>query len=456
MDKLTSWLETVEKKIETASQLITTALEDDENSLGLTYITPRIIAMGFPPCYTSGSEVKRVDPKLPAFLKKKHGTDRYMVWNLSEVSYEGLSAVEFRFPGHPSAPLGALFELCTSLDSWLQADETNVAVVHCLTGKGRTMTVLACYLAWTGFRSFTPQQALNYVSERKGMKLAEATIPSQRRYVEYFSRALDGVRPRAEPIVLKSAKAFGVPKDSLLQAYVDGALAFNGKGATQDANGVVYFADINATLDGDVLMRIRHEDPKTKTRVSVFRVAIHSGYTPSGTFRLERGDLDGGSPDAWMEIEFEPAEKTTALSPLKITKGVATSENAFWELIAKRRADVRNKAFESGTAAFSIATPSKSADPAGGNAQQSLAAQAPILEEELIVEDELEKELGELLEATTKGSSRVLNTSLPSAAVTAASPAPSSSAATTGPSTPAPEGDANLEELEAYLQKLGQ
>lgn len=58
--------------------------------------------------------------------------------------------LEFRFPGHPAPPLGMLFKMCTSIESWLLADPKNVAAVHCLTGRGRTSTVLACYLAWVG------------------------------------------------------------------------------------------------------------------------------------------------------------------------------------------------------------------------------------------------------------------------------------------------------------------
>ena len=58
--------------------------------------------------------------------------------------------LDFRFPGHPAPPLGMLFKICTSIESWICADDKNIAAVHCLTGRGRTSTVLACYLAWVG------------------------------------------------------------------------------------------------------------------------------------------------------------------------------------------------------------------------------------------------------------------------------------------------------------------
>lgn len=38
--------------------------------------------------------------------------------------------------------------MCTSIENWLQADPLNVVVVHCLTGKGRTATVLSALLCW--------------------------------------------------------------------------------------------------------------------------------------------------------------------------------------------------------------------------------------------------------------------------------------------------------------------
>ena len=81
--------------------------------------------------------------------------------------YTACQVLEYKFPGHPAPPLGLLFKICTSVESWLDADEKNVAVVHCLTGKGRTAALMACILTWIGEFS-SPMEGLQYVAERRG------------------------------------------------------------------------------------------------------------------------------------------------------------------------------------------------------------------------------------------------------------------------------------------------
>ena len=34
--------------------------------------------------------------------------------------------IEYKFPGLPAPPLGLMFKMCTSIESWLDADENNV------------------------------------------------------------------------------------------------------------------------------------------------------------------------------------------------------------------------------------------------------------------------------------------------------------------------------------------
>jgi len=76
--------------------------------------------------------------------------------------------------------------------SWLKADEENVAVIHCLTGRGWTSTVLAAFLCWTGEAGFNDaNSALEYIELCKRISVRLLTISSQVRYVSYFANMLD-------------------------------------------------------------------------------------------------------------------------------------------------------------------------------------------------------------------------------------------------------------------------
>lgn len=140
-------------------------------------------------------------------LNRRHD-GRFLVWNLSEVEYD-ISILDdqvltFSFPGSPSPPLGLLLKLLVSMENWMKADERNVTVVHCLTGKGRTSTVLAAFLSWMGEAGFGDvNEALAYIAKCKQMKPEDLTIPSQRRYAQYMSNMMDGVRPSQAPLMLK-------------------------------------------------------------------------------------------------------------------------------------------------------------------------------------------------------------------------------------------------------------
>lgn len=182
------------------------ALQDAE----VVYITDRIMTLSHPAMQSTVDGDITPARKLAAvahLLHKRHG-GRFMIWNLSEVEYD-LSIMDdqvllFSFPGSPSPPLGLLLKLLISMESWLKADERNVAVVHCLTGKGRTSTVVAAFLCWMGEAGFRDvNQALDYIAKCKRCSTEDLTIPSQRRYVQYFANMLDGVRPSQPPLVLK-------------------------------------------------------------------------------------------------------------------------------------------------------------------------------------------------------------------------------------------------------------
>jgi C2 domain of PTEN tumour-suppressor protein len=180
----------------------------------VVYVTDRLISMGHPALDSSSTTNGKIitgERKLAAvghLLQRRHD-GRYMVWNISEVDYDvsilDEQVLTYSFPGSPSPPLGLLLKLLVSIESWLKADARNVAVVHCLTGKGRTSTVLAAFLCWMGEASFDNNiyAALDYIAQCKQLSTDDLVIPSQKRYVSYFKNMLDGVRPSQPPLKLK-------------------------------------------------------------------------------------------------------------------------------------------------------------------------------------------------------------------------------------------------------------
>lgn len=327
--------------------------------LDLAYVTENLISMAFPydadkllnnATIEAGNDIDVVS----SFLRKRH-SGHFMIWNISEEGYDyskfDNQVLEYKFPGHPSPPLGLLFKICSSIESWLDADEENVAVIHCLTGKGRTAALMACVLTWIGeFNS--PMEALQYVADRRSISVDHLTIPSQRRYVQYFSNMLDGVKPRSEPLLLRriimnSIPIFGTNSESegslgccpYIQLFKNGnliataapvpdanAVSADGEssGETDAAvppptnkphgkqkmqlrwisasEGSVSFT-VDAPIQGDILLRCRHS-AASGARVSCFRAAFHTGYVPSGVLRLTKAQLDGSSTDARFDEEF--------------------------------------------------------------------------------------------------------------------------------------------------------
>lgn len=100
--------------------------------LGVTYLTPRLLAMGFPSSPTTKIQSRTDGVAVAAALSAAHGTGHVMVWNLSEETYDYAlfhnHVVEARFAGLPAPPLGLLARLCAGIESWLAQEPENVAV----------------------------------------------------------------------------------------------------------------------------------------------------------------------------------------------------------------------------------------------------------------------------------------------------------------------------------------
>lgn len=75
------------------------------------------------------------------------------------------------------------------MKEFLDDNTENVVIVHCQAGKGRTGTIICCFLLLTGV-FLTPEEAFLYYSKKRFDKGEGVTQPAQKRYVSYFHSLL--------------------------------------------------------------------------------------------------------------------------------------------------------------------------------------------------------------------------------------------------------------------------
>lgn len=87
-----------------------------------------------------------------------------------------------------------LFIICKEIHKFLSENEENVVAVNCRAGKGRTGTIICCYLLFCGRRLVTlgrfddANKAFDYYSKKRFSKGEGVTQPAQKRYVQYFEK----------------------------------------------------------------------------------------------------------------------------------------------------------------------------------------------------------------------------------------------------------------------------
>lgn len=169
--------------------------QDSDFDLDMSYITEKVIAMGFP---STGMQTlyRNSLSDIIKFFKIKHNDivkvynlciekDRIYNKNIFPHSKVGL----FPATDHNPSPIKLILEFCIDICLYLIKNPKGVAAVHCKAGKGRTGVMICSYLVFSGLCK-NCEQAFRYYGRMRTKNNTGVTIASQRRYIRYFETFL--------------------------------------------------------------------------------------------------------------------------------------------------------------------------------------------------------------------------------------------------------------------------
>ena len=196
--------------------------------LDLTYITPRIIAMGYP---ASGFEGYFRNPadEVYRFFQERHAGHFRIVNLVAERDYDlemfHGSVARYPFCDHNPPAMELLLPCCSHIHAFLHDSPDNTVAVHCKAGKGRTGLIIVCYLVYAGL-AMNMRAARSWYDTYRTTNGKGLTIISQIRYAHYFAELLRRVHVGVECPTTQST----APAVRLHAAIVSTSPAGEGKG----------------------------------------------------------------------------------------------------------------------------------------------------------------------------------------------------------------------------------
>ncbi|KAL3659974.1 hypothetical protein V7S43_014900 [Phytophthora oleae] len=300
----------------------------DDFDLDLTYVTQRLVALGYPAEKIEGIYRNHYRDVFRFFEQRHPG--RYRVYNLCverryapDEKFHGRVA-EFGFEDHCPPPLSLLLPFCRDVHVWLETNPENVVAVHCKAGKGRTGVMLCVYMLYARmWRS--AHGSLEYFAAARSKKLQGVTILSQRRFVNYFgelcrrSESADDLeelgsyeKEEAEERAMASSD-YHAQWLQETQGQPEGASPRHVVGSKYRPHATpVLPARVNLVLVAVVLCGVAGHK-KTNSSTADWRIRVECGairpraaaYELTGSFqRLRRPKTDGDSNEEAVELEM--------------------------------------------------------------------------------------------------------------------------------------------------------
>ncbi|CAG0890058.1 unnamed protein product [Cyprideis torosa] len=248
--------------------------KEDGFDLDLAYIMENIIAMGFPASRLEGVYRNHIDDVVK-FLELKHA-GHYKIYNLcSERDYDAskfkCEIGHYPFDDHNPPNLGIIRPFCEDMAEWLGRNEQNVAAVHCKAGKGRTGVMICCYLLHKGLFS-SAETALDHYGKQRAHDRQGVTIPSQRRYVEYYSLLIrSNLQYKPVTCLLKAVEMTPLPNISNLNS-VQMTLFQLDQGTQTEKKRTAEIVVIKGTVEGNSLKFVVNKPVRGDIKIEVTHI----------------------------------------------------------------------------------------------------------------------------------------------------------------------------------------
>ncbi|KAJ1548028.1 hypothetical protein HK096_006823 [Nowakowskiella sp. JEL0078] len=296
-------------------------------SLDISRISNRLITCGLP--WDKDTDLHSHHNNisdLSRFLNTRY-PNKYLIWNLAaDTSYGDYNPSPFNNQilsfGMSKAfqlSIRTLFEICRSIHSWLTIDTTNVAIIHCANGVGRSGVAISCYLRFAEIFSDINEAFDFFQTCRTPFDKSWVSV-SQLRFIQYFQNVilLNGNVPNAYPLRLHRLILNGVPRfhhgtcNPGLEIYQCGKLVFSTVDQQNIQSDTIYIDNDNIifriptsrtlALEKDIQIRIFHI-PETRGRsqqlhvMTIANFSFHTGFMPAGLVRVAMPDLEVSKKD---------------------------------------------------------------------------------------------------------------------------------------------------------------